>query len=317
MPEHSAHLTFSPANRVSMKDLTMFNLIRSFPGRALGTLLGVLIGADVSLAAVPRSFVGMRAGFVPPQFAMPTPIFRMVPPVTPGITPLPNSATLINPAFQIAPGLSLNQYAFNVRVTAQALRQIPPYLLGYNPYGYGMGGYGYGTGGYGYGMGGYGYPMGTGYGGSYPAMMYSGGYGGGSSPPAAMPDYNPAATAKPATGGYGAAYSGRSESKGAKAGVFAGLVKEDGGLDWPLALRILPPGLETKALRDRLDAEVREIQAAEGKSESAPLGEMKRNLDRLTDIWADRAELMLVSEEARIKGKEFIRKLREALKAMQ
>jgi hypothetical protein len=51
----------------------------------------------------------------------------------------------INRNPQIAPGLSLQQYAFNVRVTGNAYRGIPPYLLGYNPYpsvvGYGSGYY--------------------------------------------------------------------------------------------------------------------------------------------------------------------------------
>jgi hypothetical protein len=40
----------------------------------------------------------------------------------------------INPNPQIAPGVSLQQYSFNVRVLGNAYRNIPPYLLGYNPY---------------------------------------------------------------------------------------------------------------------------------------------------------------------------------------
>ena len=34
----------------------------------------------------------------------------------------------------IAPGLSLQQYANNVRVLGRAYRNVPPYALGYNPY---------------------------------------------------------------------------------------------------------------------------------------------------------------------------------------
>src|SRR5260370_19306180 len=34
----------------------------------------------------------------------------------------------------IAPGLSLQQYAYNVSVLGRAYRGVPPYALGYNPY---------------------------------------------------------------------------------------------------------------------------------------------------------------------------------------
>jgi plastocyanin len=91
----------------------------------------------------------------------------------------------INPNFQIAPGLTLPQAAFNISVIGQALRQVPPYAFGYNPYTRG-GGYAsmYAGGGYGAIMtgGGYGGAMmmggGYGYGGG---MMMGGGYGGGNS----------------------------------------------------------------------------------------------------------------------------------------
>ena len=40
----------------------------------------------------------------------------------------------INPNWQIAPGLPINQFAFNTAVIGRALRQVPPYAFGYNPY---------------------------------------------------------------------------------------------------------------------------------------------------------------------------------------
>ena len=40
----------------------------------------------------------------------------------------------LNPNPQIAPGVSLQQYAFNTAVLGRAYRNIPPYILGYNPY---------------------------------------------------------------------------------------------------------------------------------------------------------------------------------------
>jgi hypothetical protein len=40
----------------------------------------------------------------------------------------------INPNYQVYPGMSIRQYAYNVRVLSRAYSQVPPYLLGYNPY---------------------------------------------------------------------------------------------------------------------------------------------------------------------------------------
>jgi hypothetical protein len=42
----------------------------------------------------------------------------------------------INPNFQIAPGLTARQYAYNTAIIGQALAQVPPYAYGYNPYSY-------------------------------------------------------------------------------------------------------------------------------------------------------------------------------------
>jgi hypothetical protein len=47
---------------------------------------------------------------------------------------LPNSQSLVNPYFRVAPGLSLNQYAYNVGTLGRAYSYVPPYVLGYNPY---------------------------------------------------------------------------------------------------------------------------------------------------------------------------------------
>jgi hypothetical protein len=54
-----------------------------------------------------------------------------------GLVVLPNSATMINPAYRIPVGnnfVPINQYAYNVRVLGNAYSTIPPYLYGYNPY---------------------------------------------------------------------------------------------------------------------------------------------------------------------------------------
>src|SRR5262245_50813710 len=46
----------------------------------------------------------------------------------------PYNYNLVNPNYFVAPGLTLNQAAYNVRVLGSAYRSVPPYALGYNPY---------------------------------------------------------------------------------------------------------------------------------------------------------------------------------------
>ncbi|HJT76170.1 MAG TPA: hypothetical protein VJ739_03120 [Gemmataceae bacterium] len=46
---------------------------------------------------------------------------------------LGNSRQLVNPAFQVAPGLPLNQAAFNTAVLGRAAAQVPPWAYGFNP----------------------------------------------------------------------------------------------------------------------------------------------------------------------------------------
>jgi hypothetical protein len=48
--------------------------------------------------------------------------------------PLPNTATMVNPAFRVNPNLTLNQWAFNNTVAARTISQYPPWAFGYNPY---------------------------------------------------------------------------------------------------------------------------------------------------------------------------------------
>lgn len=41
---------------------------------------------------------------------------------------------VINPNYYIAPGLTINQYAYNMAVLGQGLSYMPPWAFGYNPY---------------------------------------------------------------------------------------------------------------------------------------------------------------------------------------
>src|SRR5260370_25898499 len=78
---------------------------------AMGILAVVLIGAFAGVSRAQGPFVN-RNGYL---YA-------------------PNSTSFVKPNYRITPDLTLNQYAYNLRVLGRAYRQIPPYALGYNPY---------------------------------------------------------------------------------------------------------------------------------------------------------------------------------------
>jgi hypothetical protein len=151
----------------------------------------------------------------------------------------------------------------------------------------------------------------NGYGSS--AMSGGGGYSGGGSGPssaAGMPSaYDSSA------GTYAAAPAA---SQNATGGPLVGLANAEGGLDWPLALRILPPGLETSDLRKRIDARAAELQreAAGGQMDATVLREANRDVDRLGALLADRGDFLPVSQQATTEGRQFLERLRDALKVV-
>jgi hypothetical protein len=110
--------------------------------------------------------------------------------------PRAHGQVFVNPFFQVRPGLTLAQAAYNISVLGQALQNVPPYVYGTNPYPRvsitNTGGYGspygslYGAG-YGSPYGsiysaGYGSPYGSAYGGAYGGGMYGSGSNGYGSP---------------------------------------------------------------------------------------------------------------------------------------
>lgn len=50
------------------------------------------------------------------------------------VPPLSSYQAPYNPNYYIAPGLTVNQYAYNLATIGRAYQQIPPYVFGYNPY---------------------------------------------------------------------------------------------------------------------------------------------------------------------------------------
>jgi hypothetical protein len=99
-------------------------------------------------------------------------------------------------------------------------------------------------------------------------------------------------------------------------GPLVGLLKAEGGLDWPLALRILPPAVETRELRERIDSQASEVQrqAAEGQVDGDLLRRMSEDVARLREVLAEREGSLPVSDQAMADAGRFLRKVREALR---
>jgi hypothetical protein len=123
------------------------------------------------------------------------------------------------------------------------------------------------------------------------------------------------------SGGYANPYDwsafAPSPSANAIVGPLSGLLNAEGRLEWPLALRILPP--ETRDLRQQIDARAAEVQwqAASGQVDAGLLRDMNRDVDRLREVLADREDRLPVSDQAAAGARRFIRNLRDALKAGQ
>lgn len=97
---------------------------------------------------------------------------------------------------------------------------------------------------------------------------------------------------------------------------FLKLVNGTSGLDWPLALRILPPGPVTTQLREDIDRLAAEVQkeAESGQVSPALFEEIGRDLHHLHQLMAARADLLPVSQDAVEEGRRFLRTVRDALR---
>ncbi len=96
-------------------------------------------------------------------------------------------------------------------------------------------------------------------------------------------------------------------------------MKADGGLDWPLALRILAPAPEAAELRRQLESRAAEIQsqASGGKLDERLVRDTNRDLDQLTRLLVEKADRLPVSEQATTDARQFLRKFREAVQSAE
>jgi hypothetical protein len=86
------------------------------------------------------------------------------------------------------------------------------------------------------------------------------------------------------------------------------------GLDWPLALRILPPALETGPLREHVTSLAAKVerQAASGEVEPRLLKALSADVSRLRQLLAERADFLPVSQTAKDDARRFLRQLSES-----
>jgi hypothetical protein len=99
-------------------------------------------------------------------------------------------------------------------------------------------------------------------------------------------------------------------------GRLLALAKKDRtGLAWPLALEILPPALETKALRDQIDqvSDALFQGSGYGKPDPGLVSQLKEDVDELQALFRDRGDFLPVSDEALRDANRFLHRLRAAV----
>jgi hypothetical protein len=91
------------------------------------------------------------------------------------------------------------------------------------------------------------------------------------------------------------------------------------GLAWPLGLEILPPALETKALRDQIDKVsdtlLEELQA--GRSSPSLVSQLKEDVDELQALMRERGDFLPVSDQAIEQASHFLHRLRAAVQDLR
>jgi hypothetical protein len=149
---------------------------------------------------------------------------------------------------------------------------------------------------------------------NYSRMMYSSGY-----PNASNSNYGAGTAGSNSSGSNSAAVYTAPSTSIAKSAAFQGFMNANGDLDWPLALRILPPSLETTPHRARIGSLIQQVQteAGKGKVDYAILKEANSELSKLSERLADKADFLPVSQQATTDARQFVRKLQSALKTLE
>ena len=99
----------------------------------------------------------------------------------------------------------------------------------------------------------------------------------------------------------------------------AAAVPSQAALDWPLALRILPPAAETQALRQEIDARLTEArrQATAGHLDPGRVRAMDRDVDRLNRLLRQQADFLPTSRHAISEAENFLARLKDTIKTLR
>jgi hypothetical protein len=91
------------------------------------------------------------------------------------------------------------------------------------------------------------------------------------------------------------------------------------GIAWPLGLRILPPGPQTRELRSEIEALVKQAlrQADSGRVNGKLLANIRRDLDKLGRLLAERADTLSVSRFTLKEAARFLKELKELVQDLE
>jgi hypothetical protein len=85
------------------------------------------------------------------------------------------------------------------------------------------------------------------------------------------------------------------------------------GIAWPLGLRILPPGPQSRELRSEIEARVKQAlrQADSGRVDRKLLAKVRRDLDKLDRLLAEHADTLTVSQFTLKEAARFLKELKD------
>jgi hypothetical protein len=90
------------------------------------------------------------------------------------------------------------------------------------------------------------------------------------------------------------------------------------GIEWPLGLRILPPGAETQALRGEVETFIKLalLQERSGKVNRKLVSKVERDLKKLRRFLDENVDRLDVPPETIREAKRFLRRLRDFVEAL-
>jgi hypothetical protein len=93
----------------------------------------------------------------------------------------------------------------------------------------------------------------------------------------------------------------------------------EAALDWPLALRILPPAADTQALRQQIDARLAEArrQVAAGRLDPSLVPALDRDVNRLSRLLREQADVLPASRQAVAEADRFLSRLKDTIKTLR